>query len=149
MCIGGCGTENDTNVIFERNSCMKLRNMAVACLTLCGLVAMSTTSVNASSTSINIGDGHGSGTLTSSSIGASASTTNNIGNYYTYAKATVDYSDGDWDSDWGDGLGSASKSVTAKEKATIVTWSSTHAIRTEQAYNEGEEFTGYGELTTY
>ncbi|MBO5273164.1 MAG: hypothetical protein J6I45_00960 [Clostridia bacterium] len=125
---------------------MTLKKMAIACLTLSMLVVASATSVSA--VDVSIEQNKGSGTLTAYSNGANATTYNNIGNYYTYAKATVDYSDGDWDSNWDDGLRSADATVSAKSGATITVWSSTHAVRSAQAYNEGAEYMGYGQISS-
>lgn len=132
--------------IYERNKIMTFKKMAIACLTLSMLVAASATSVSAIEVSVE--QNKGSGTLTAYSDGANATTHNNIGNYYTYAKATVDYSDGDWDSNWADGLENADVTVSAKSDATITVWSSTHVVRSEQAYNEGDAYRGYGEITS-
>ena len=128
---------------------MNFKKSALSCLAISIILSSLVVSVNAASTSSYIGGDKGYATLTSSSSEASTTTSNYIGNYYTYAKATVDYTDGDWDSAWGDGLGSASKSVSKKAGATINLWSSTNVVRTAVAYNEGTAYSGGCSLTSY
>jgi hypothetical protein len=105
------------------------------------LVAILTVSVSAGNDSVSFTNG--SGSLTATSTYASASTNNALGYYYTYAKATLDYTNGDWDINWNDGLGSASAYVSRYPGFTVSFGSGTHSVRNSQNANGGSSWVGY------
>ena len=127
----------------------KIKILVALALTL-SLMILATMSVSAGTDSTTFTNGRGS--LSVSSTSASASTVNTIppnkpvtGNdsgYYAYVKATLEYTNGDWDVNWNDGLGSASAYVTRYPGFTVSYGTGTHSVRNSQQANGGTSTSG-------
>jgi len=117
---------------------MKKKSKIVTALVLAlSLMALAAVPVFAGTDSKTFGAGtiaNSSASLSVSSTQATASTTNRAG-VYAYAKATLNYTNGDWDANWSDGQGTKTASVSKLAGVTVKNGTGTHEVRAGQAYN--------------